>query len=443
MPLLLGLIAVAVFVPVPFASYHPGPTFDVLGETDGQEIIQVSGAKTYRDDGEIRMTTVSVSQEGVEKNIFEVMGDWIDPDSAVYPYDIVHPPGTTKEQEEVQGQVQMVSSQDNAIAAALRELDYEVTPALEVLSITPGTPADGALAVRDIFVSVDGVPITADEAGQEALLDAIQGAEDGQKLELRGAPRRQGGDRPGGAPRRSPTRTATTRRQIGIQLGLGFIFPFSVTVNIADNIGGPSAGLMFALSIYDTLTPGSLTGGQEIAGTGELDSEGIVGPIGGIQQKIAAARETGAELFLVPAANCADALGANNGDMRLVRATTFEETLDAVETWVEDEDADLPSCETTEDASARTRHDRSTPTRSARSTPTRRWPRRCSRSSRTSPRAAGTSPPGSTPWCRPPTSYAASPTWPRRWGSTTRRPRARSLPSSRTSCRPTGSSRTR
>ena len=348
-PLLLGLIAVAVFVPVPFASYHPGPTFDVLGETDGQEIIQVSGAKTYRDDGEIRMTTVSVSQEGVEKNIFEVMGDWIDPDSAVYPYDVVHPPGTTKEQEEVQGQVQMVSSQDNAIAAALRELDYEVTPALEVLSITPGTPADGALAVRDIFVSVDGVPITADEAGQEALLDAIQSAEDGQKLSF--VVLRDGKEVTVPVETEEVTDAdGTTRRQIGIQLGLGFIFPFSVTVNIDDNIGGPSAGLIFALSIYDTLTPGSLTDGEGIAGTGELDSEGNVGPIGGIQQKIAAARETGAELFLVPSANCPDALGANNGDMRLVRATTFEETLDAVEDWVEDEDADLPSCETTEDA---------------------------------------------------------------------------------------------
>ena len=90
------------------------------------------------------------------------------------------------------------------------------------------------------------------------------------------------------------------RQQIGIQLGVGFIFPISVTVNISDNIGGPSAGLIFALSIYDTLTAGSLTGGQDIAGTGELDSEGVVGPIGGIQQKIAGAREAGAELFLVP-----------------------------------------------------------------------------------------------------------------------------------------------
>jgi Lon-like protease len=349
-PLLLGLIAVAVFVPVPFASYHPGPTFDVLGESDdGEEIIQVSGAKTYRDDGEIRMTTVSVSQAGVEKNIFEVMGDWIDPDSAVYPYDVVHPPGTTREQEEVQGQVQMVSSQDNAIAAALRELDYEVVPALEVLSIAPGTPADGALAVRDIFVSVDGVPITPDEAGQKVLLDAIQANKPPEKLEF--VVLRDGKEVtvPVGT-EEVENDDGTTRQAIGIQLGLGFIFPFSVTVSIDDNIGGPSAGLMFALGIYDTLTPDSLTGGKDVAGTGELDSEGTVGPIGGIQQKIAAAREQGAELFLVPAANCPDALGANNGDMRLVRATSFEETLGAVEEWVEDEDADLPSCETTEDA---------------------------------------------------------------------------------------------
>lgn len=342
--LLLALATTAVLVPVPFASYHPGPTFDVLGEADGEEIIQVNGAKTYRDDGEIRMTTVSVSQEGVDKNLFSILSDWIDPDAAVYPYDIVHPPGTTAEQEEVEGQVQMVSSQGNAIAAALRQLDYDVTPALEVLSIGPATPADGALAVRDIFVSVDGVPLTADEAGQKALLDAVQAAQDRQKLSF--VVRRDGKEVTVPVGTEEVTNDdGTTRRQIGIQLGIGFIFPFSVSVNISDNIGGPSAGLMFALAIYDTLTPGSLTGGQDVAGTGELDSEGTVGPIGGIQQKIAGAREAGAELFLVPSDNCGDALGANNGDMRLVRATTFVTTLASVEAWEQDHDADLPSCE--------------------------------------------------------------------------------------------------
>ena len=342
-PLLLALIAVAVFVPVPFASYHPGPTFDVLGEEDGQEIIQVNGAKTYRDDGELRMTTVSVSQEGVDKNIFDMLADWVDPDAAVYPYDVVHPPGSTREQEEVEGQVQMVSSQGNAIAAALRELDYQVRPALEVLSIAPGTPADGALAVRDIFVSVDGVKLTADEKGQKALLDAIQNAKEGQKLSF--VVLRDGKEVTvpvGTAEVTDPD--GTKRRQIGIQLGVGFVFPFTVTVNISDNIGGPSAGLMFALAIYDTLTPGSLTGGQEVAGTGELDAEGTVGAIGGIQQKIVGAREAGAELFLVPADNCKDVEGAHNDDMRLVRVDTFDTARSAIEAWGKDHDAKLPSC---------------------------------------------------------------------------------------------------
>ena len=125
------------------------------------------------------------------------MTDWVDPDSAVYPYDIVHPPGTTAEQEEVEGQVQMVSSQDNAIAAALRELDYEVTPALEVLSITPRTPADGALAVRDIFVSVDGVRSDRGRGGPADAARRDPERRGGPEAELRGAPRRQGGHRPG------------------------------------------------------------------------------------------------------------------------------------------------------------------------------------------------------------------------------------------------------
>ena len=85
---------------------------------------------------------------------------------------------------------------------------------------------------------------------------------------------------------------------------------------------------MFSLAIYDTLTPGSLTGGREIAGTGEIDADGTVGPIGGIQQKIVGARDDGAQLFLVPTDNCAEALGADNGDMRLVQAETFDEARD-------------------------------------------------------------------------------------------------------------------
>ncbi|MBI2243758.1 MAG: hypothetical protein HYU55_07355 [Nocardioides sp.] len=102
---------------------------------------------------------------------------------------------------------------------------------------------------------------------------------------------------------------------------------------------------MFSLAIYDTLTPGSLTGGATVAGTGTIDAAGNVGPIGGIQQKIVGARDAGAELFMVPPDNCEEALGAPNGDMRLVRADTMHDARVAVAAWVKDHDADLPSCE--------------------------------------------------------------------------------------------------
>ena len=105
---------------------------------------------------------------------------------------------------------------------------------------------------------------------------------------------------------------------------------------------------MFSLAIFDTLTPGSLTGDQVVAGTGTIDEEGKVGPIGGIQQKIVGAREDGAKLFLVPPDNCDDALGARNGDMRLVKAVTMHAAVQAIEKWVEDPDAKLPTCAATD-----------------------------------------------------------------------------------------------
>jgi PDZ domain-containing protein len=132
---------------------------------------------------------------------------------------------------------------------------------------------------------------------------------------------------------------------VGITLQTSYTFPFKVAVNISDSIGGPSAGLMFAMSIYDTLTPGSLTDGQVVAGTGTITADGKVGQIGGIQQKIAGARQDGAKLFLVPPSNCADALGGDNGSMRLVRAPTLAKAVKEVRAWAADHNAPLPSCE--------------------------------------------------------------------------------------------------
>lgn len=336
-PLLIALWVAAATEPLPFVTYEPGLTVNVLGDTQGgHDIIQVQGHKTYPDEqGQLRMTTVYVSQPNARVTLAELMHDWISPDDAVYPYKAVYRPNETTQQNQQQGAVEMVSSQDAATAVALHELGYDVKPAVEVLSVVDGSPAQGALKVRDIFLEVDGTKVRS----TDDVIKAVQSAPAGQPVHF--VVRRDG----------KPTDVSVTPEDkagtptVGIQLGTGFQFPFKVSVNIPEAIGGPSAGLMFSLGIYDTLTPGSLTAGATIAGTGTLDGTGKVGPIGGIQQKIAAARDAGAKLFMVPPDNCKDALGAPNGDMRLVKATTMHAALQSLKAWDANHDATLPSCE--------------------------------------------------------------------------------------------------
>jgi len=338
-PLLIGLWVTAALKPLPFVTYEPGLTVDVLGTNEeGKPIIEVEGHRAYHDDGQLRMTTVYVSQPEPKgnNNLFELMRDWVSDEDAVYPYDAVYRQGETVEQNRKQGAQEMTSSQDAATAVALEELGYDVTEAV-VAGVAKGTPADGVLKTGDVLLRVDGAPVTtADE-----VVDAVSGRTGAEPVEL--VIRRDG-------QRRTVTITPEVtdgRPQIGIQVGTQAKPDLPVTVDIAIDpaIGGPSAGLMFSLGIYDTLTPGSLTGGATIAGTGTMDAAGNVGPIGGIQQKIVGARDAGAELFLVPPDNCAEALGAPNGDMRLVRADTMHDARVAIAAWVEDHDADLPSCE--------------------------------------------------------------------------------------------------
>ena len=332
--LLFLLFVAAAFLPLPYVTYSPGPTVDVLGKNDGREVIQVSGRQTYRDDGELRMVTVYVTPAGGKVTLVDAMEAWFSPEQAIYPYATQYPDGQTAEESDVESAIEMVSSQDSAIAAALRALDYPVRPVIEVLGVDDGLPAKGKLEVRDILVKIGDTTIRS----PQDVVDAITGAEadepltfvvkrDGKQVSVDVTPAVVDGS-----------------LRVGIRPGMGFDFPFRVHVDINQNIGGPSAGLMFSLGIYDTLTPGSLTDGATVAGTGTITAKGKVGPIGGIQQKIVAARDAGAGLFLVPAANCKEALGAPNGDMRLAKVTAMSDALSSVEAWSSDHTAALPVC---------------------------------------------------------------------------------------------------
>jgi PDZ domain-containing protein len=331
-PLLVGLWVAAALVPVPYVTYHPGSTTDMLSETAGQERIQVSGHKAYYDDhGSLRMTTVSVTPPQDDVSIFEALTAWLSDEEAVEPYDAVYDKGETDKQSDTEGAVDMVSSKDAAIAVALTQLGYDLKTTVKIQDVAPGMPADGVLEAGDEVLRANGTKVS-------SAADVVKVAATGDTFDL--LIRRDGKLK---RVELTPKKTADGPR-IGVSLGAAYDFPFDVNVLIDPQIGGPSAGLMFSLAIYDTLTPDSLTRGHDIAGTGELAPDGTVGPIGGIAQKIVGAREAGAELFLVPDANCEQALAAPRDDMRLVRVKTMPDALKSIKTWVDDPDADLPSC---------------------------------------------------------------------------------------------------
>jgi PDZ domain-containing protein len=288
----------------------------------------------------MRLTTVSVTNPENELNLVEVMMAWLGRDAAVLPFEAMYPETRTNEEERTESAAQMVSSQDAATAAALRELGKDLPTYAEVLGVTPDGPSADKLEVRDRLVSVAGTEV--EEV--DDVLAALEEVEPGDDVEVV-------------VERKSQERTVTVTSRpgaddpdqatLGILVGTGYDFPFDVSVRIDESIGGPSAGLMFALSIYDTLTPGALTGGEVVAGTGSITAEGDVGPIGGIVQKISGAEASGASLFFVPPDNCDSVLEADIDEdrIRLVRADTLHSAVESLEKYVADPSAELPRCE--------------------------------------------------------------------------------------------------
>jgi PDZ domain-containing protein len=337
--LVLGLAVVALSKPVPYVTFKPGPTVNVLGKSEDKEIIKISGHKTYDDDGALRLVTVIPSGPQEKVSIAGLVSGWISPDVAVYPYRAIYQATDTRQSVRQQSSIEMVSSQDSAVAAALNALHIPYKSGVKIASVQKGGPADGKLKADDFVVAVDGKRVSDVDQLTKAIRPLPVGSD------VRVTVRR-------GQTERKLTMTTASSPQdkknsaVLVSIAPGYQFPFDVDLNLAQNIGGPSAGTMFALGIYDALTPGSLTRGKVIAGTGEIDAQGKVGEIGGIQQKLVGAQNDGAELFLVPAANCAEAVkGHYDPDkMRLVKVSNLQDAIKDVKTWAKNPDADLPKC---------------------------------------------------------------------------------------------------
>lgn len=348
----LVLAAVLLFVlamlPTPYVIQVPGPVYDTLGEvTFGREevpLIEIPDEKTYPTSGSLSLLTVgTIGSREKPVSWFEVALAWLDPSKAALPIDYVYPPGFSVEESNQANRILMQNSQQDAVAAALHTLGYEFGFTVSVDSLIEDSPAYGALKPGDVLVAANGVPVTgltqlrdtiADHgAGTPMIFDIVR---NGVKREVRVTPEireletEEGGTEP--------------RPAIGVYLAVEYDLPVEVSIQL-ENVGGPSGGMMFALGIIDKLTPGALTGGEDIAGTGTITREGEVGAIGGIVHKMYGARDAGAEWFLAPASNCDEVVGHVPDGITVVAVQTLDDALTALETIAAGQDTrGLASC---------------------------------------------------------------------------------------------------
>ena len=340
----LVLLGVLSAVPAPYVIEQPGPVFNVLGTTEGEDkdvpLIEVHDAKTYNTGGTLDMLTVQlVGNPQRSPGWLDIVSAWFDPSRAVVPMDLYFPPGVTTEQRDEQNATLMVDSQQDSVAAALRELDYEVPEHVVVAQIAEGAPAQGVLRLDDEIVAVDGTPVT----GLDSLRGAIaeNGTETPVTLDI---------VRGGSAatvqitPTTATASDGTTSTVIGIGTKVTYDLPVDITIQL-DNVGGPSAGMMFALGMIDLLTPGELNGGKDVAGTGTIDADGNVGAIGGIRQKLFGAKDAGADWFLAPESNCDEVSGHIPDGLQVFAVKTLDDSLAALKVIADGGDTSaLPTC---------------------------------------------------------------------------------------------------
>lgn len=305
----------------------PGPTFDTLGSYQGTPLITISGHQTYKTDGELRMVTVGVSSQDYNMPLGTALIGWLSSDQAIVPKETIYPPGTTQQQSDQQNAVAFTDSQDAAITAALSALGIKQTGSEVVIaSVTAGTPADNKLQPGDVIKEVNSTTITAGgDNGLSEVQGAVQKVTPGQQVTFVVA--RGGKDQ---TVTTSTIKNSQGKSAVGIAVQTETTFPFNVSIQL-NGVGGPSAGMMFALGIIDKLTPGGdLADGKVIAGTGTIDASGNVGAIGGIQMKTIGARRDGATVFLAPADNCADAKANLPAGLELAKVATLQDALTAL-----------------------------------------------------------------------------------------------------------------
>lgn len=304
----IGAIAgLTVTVYLPWYAVGPGPARAV------EPLIRFEDRTRYESQGNFVMTSVRYTR----LTGFDMLLAWLDPDRAIVARSVLYPDGEDVQVERDRAISQMDSSKLDASAVVLKTLEgypKDHGDGVLVESVVTGCAADGELFPGDRILSIDGAPTDSYRQASRAIEAAPSGSTLTFDLSVDGDPetvdlvREPCGD--------------SAKPLVGVRMINSF--PFDVQISSGE-IGGPSAGLMWALGLYDLLTPGDLTGGQTIAGTGQIALDGTVIPIGGIEEKLTAAADAGATVFLVPQGNMEAARASGGHGLELVPVATFDD----------------------------------------------------------------------------------------------------------------------
>jgi Lon-like protease len=307
---LIGLVFAVNFYRLPVVALSPGPMEDVLVR------LKVEGSRVYDSEGKLYLTSVGIDDD---VRFYEALLDMANRDVQLLPRAELYPEEQDSTEIDKENAALMDRSKETASVVALREVGYEIEPSgVEVTQVVDGAPADGKLRVGDRILEADGRAVDS----TEEVRAAITRHEIGERVAFRV-------DRGDTEKNVSvQVQEADDQRRVGILLRDLFPdLPVKVTIETENNIGGPSAGLMFTLSIIDKLTPEDLTGGRRIAGTGEIALDGAVLPVGGVAEKLIAVRRLGVTTFLIPAENCDSVRGRVPDGLRLVKVATVSDAL--------------------------------------------------------------------------------------------------------------------
>ena len=314
--LMIGLTVAAWNVTLPYFAMSPGPLYDVT------DFVILGEGDVHQSEGDLYMLTVVLQ----EVNIFEYALGSLDPAVDLVERQKIRADDVTREEQREINLRSMTESKTTAILVALRELGYEVTLTGEgvlVASVLEGVPAAEVLQQNDVIIAVEGVPVTIAPDGvaeitSHAIGDTItltiERDDETLDVDVLLIEHTDFEDRP----------------MVGFlaeTVNPSFLYPIDIDID-SQNIGGPSAGLMYTLAVIDVLSEEDLTKGWRIAGTGTISSDGTIGAIGGIRQKVVAAQEAGAQYIFVPDANLESAETIVEEDVELVAVETIDDALE-------------------------------------------------------------------------------------------------------------------